>query len=82
MRKLANILLIWKNELIESADRIELAHVLGWQCVVKSLKAKINMLSRQRPLFGCSSKNRFQPFVSFQTSRQNMFISTSSMTGW
>ena len=34
MRKLASIQRIWKIELIEGADRIELAHVLGWQCVV------------------------------------------------
>ena len=34
MRKLASIQLIWKIEPIEGADRIELAHVLGWQCVV------------------------------------------------
>ena len=34
MRKLASIQQIWKIEPIEGADRIELAHVLGWQCVV------------------------------------------------
>lgn len=34
MRKLASIQKIWKIEPIEGADRIELAHVLGWQCVV------------------------------------------------
>ena len=34
MRKLASIQRIWKIEAIEGADRIELAHVLGWQCVV------------------------------------------------
>ena len=33
MRKLASIQRIWKIEPIEGADRIELAHVLGWQCV-------------------------------------------------
>jgi RNA ligase (TIGR02306 family) len=33
-RKLASIQRIWKIEPIEGADRIELAHVLGWQCVV------------------------------------------------
>ena len=33
-RKLASIQRIWKVEPIEGADRIELAHVLGWQCVV------------------------------------------------
>ena len=34
MRKLASIQRIWKVGPIEGADRIELAHVLGWQCVV------------------------------------------------
>ena len=34
MRKLASIQRIWKIEPIEGADRIELASVLGWQCVV------------------------------------------------
>ena len=34
MRKLASIQRIWKIEPIEGADRIELAQVLGWQCVV------------------------------------------------
>lgn len=34
MRKLASVQKIWKIEPIEGADRIELAHVLGWQCVV------------------------------------------------
>ena len=34
MRKLASIQRIWKIESIEGADRIELAHVLGWQCVI------------------------------------------------
>lgn len=35
MRKLASIQRIDSIEPIEGADRIELAHVLGWQCVVK-----------------------------------------------
>ena len=34
MRHLASIQKIWKIEPIEGADRIELAHVCGWQCVV------------------------------------------------
>ncbi len=34
MRKLASVQRIWKIEPIEGADLIELAHVLGWQCVV------------------------------------------------
>lgn len=34
MRKLASIQRIWRIDPIEGADRIELAHVLGWQCVV------------------------------------------------
>ena len=33
-RKLASIQRIWKTEPIEGADKIELAYVLGWQCVV------------------------------------------------
>ena len=33
-RKLASIQRIWKIEPIDGADRIELAHILGWQCVV------------------------------------------------
>ena len=34
MRKLASIQRVWKTEPIEGADRIELAYVLGWKCVV------------------------------------------------
>lgn len=34
-RKLASIQRIWKIEPIEGADRIELAYVCGWKCVVK-----------------------------------------------
>lgn len=34
MRKLASVQYIHQIEPIEGADRIELAHVLGWQCVV------------------------------------------------
>ena len=34
IRKLASVQVVWKIEPIEGADRIELAHVLGWQCVV------------------------------------------------
>lgn len=34
MRKLASIQTITKIEPIDGADKIELAHVLGWQCVV------------------------------------------------
>ena len=34
MRKLASIQRVYKVGPIEGADRIELAHVLGWQCVV------------------------------------------------
>ena len=34
MRKLASVQCVWSVEPIEGADRIELAHVLGWQCVV------------------------------------------------
>ena len=34
MRKLASIQRVYEIEPIEGADRIELAHVLGWKCVV------------------------------------------------
>lgn len=34
MRKLASVQCVWKTEPIPDADRIELGHVLGWQCVV------------------------------------------------
>ena len=34
MRKLASIQRVYQIDPIEGADRIELAHVLGWQCVV------------------------------------------------
>ena len=42
MRKLASIQMVWKIEPIEGADRIELAHVLGWQCVVNKGQFKEN----------------------------------------
>ena len=35
LRKLASIQKVLKVEPIEGADRIELVHVLGWQCVAK-----------------------------------------------
>ena len=38
MRKLASVQKVWKVEPIDGADRIELAHVLGWQCVVNKGK--------------------------------------------
>ena len=34
MRKLASVQRVWDIEPIEGADRIELASVLGWKCVV------------------------------------------------
>lgn len=40
MRKLASIQKIWNIEPIEGADRIELANVLGWQCVVNKNQFK------------------------------------------
>ena len=39
-RKLASVQRVWKMEPIEGADRIELAHVLGWQCVVNKGQIK------------------------------------------
>ena len=44
-RKLATIQTIWKIEPIEGADRIELAYVLGWQCVVNKDKFKVGDLA-------------------------------------
>ena len=41
MRKLASIQRIWNIEPIDGADRIELAHVLGWQCVVNKGQFKL-----------------------------------------
>ena len=40
MRKLASIQQVLSVEPIEGADRIELAHVLGWQCVVNKGQLK------------------------------------------
>ena len=40
MRKLASIQRVWDIEPIDGADRIELAHVLGWQCVVNKGQLK------------------------------------------
>ena len=40
MRKLASVQCVWNVEPIEGADRIELAHVLGWQCVVNKSEFK------------------------------------------
>lgn len=40
MRKLASVQRVYAIEPIEGADRIELAHVLGWQCVVNKGKFK------------------------------------------
>ena len=44
MRKLASIQKIKKLEIIEGADAIEKAHVLGWQLVVKKDEFKIGDL--------------------------------------
>jgi RNA ligase (TIGR02306 family) len=44
-RKLASIQKIWKIEPIEGADRIELAYVLGWQCVVNKDKFNVGDLA-------------------------------------
>ena len=53
MRKLASIQRIWKIESIEGADRIELAHVLGWQCVVNK--------GQFRPMARRTVQLRFSP---------------------
>ena len=45
MRKLASIQRIWQIEPIEGADRIELAKVLGWQCVVNKDQFQPNDLA-------------------------------------
>lgn len=34
MRKLASVQRIWDIQPIDGADRIEMAKVLGWKCVV------------------------------------------------
>jgi RNA ligase (TIGR02306 family) len=39
-RKLASVQRVWKIEPIDGADKIELAHVLGWQCVVNKNQFK------------------------------------------
>lgn len=44
MRKLASVQRIWDIEPIEGADRIELAHVLGWTVVVKKGEFKVGDL--------------------------------------
>ena len=49
MRKLASIQKIRKIEPIDGADRLELAHVLGWQCVVK--KDECELLGNKLPSF-------------------------------
>ena len=41
MRKLASIQQVISVDAIEGADRIELAHVLGWQCVVNKGQLKV-----------------------------------------
>lgn len=45
MRKLASIQEVKSVEPIEGADRIELAHVLGWQCVVNKGQFKAGDLA-------------------------------------
>ena len=45
MRKLASIQRIRDIEPIDGADRIELAHVLGWQCVVNKGVFQVNDLA-------------------------------------
>lgn len=45
MRKLASLQIVKKIEPIQGADRIELAHILGWQCVVGKGQFKENDLA-------------------------------------
>lgn len=40
MRKLASIQKVWSIEPIDGAEKIELAHVMGWQCVVNKNQFK------------------------------------------
>ena len=44
MRELASIQRIWKMDPIEGADKIELANVLGWQCVVNKRSIQVKRL--------------------------------------
>ena len=45
MRKLASIQQIMSIEPIDGADHIELAHVLGWQCVINKGQFKAGDLA-------------------------------------
>lgn len=69
MRHLASIQRIWKIEPIEGADRVELAHVLGWQCVVSKGQFKpmnlcvyfeIDSFLPERPCFEFLRKTSFK----------------------
>lgn len=69
MRKLASVQRIWKIEPIEGADRIELANILGWQCVVNKGQFKpgdlgvyfeIDSFLPERPEFEFLRKSSFR----------------------
>ena len=69
MRKLASIQIIHDIEPIEGADRIELAHVLGWQCVVnkgqfkdgdKAVYFEIDSFLPIRPVFAFLSSSSYK----------------------
>ena len=56
MRKLASIQKIWDITPIEGADRIELAHVEGWQSVViKALLSQWIIVCTLRLIRSCQS---------------------------
>lgn len=68
-RKLASIQKIYKLEPIENADRIELASILGWQCVVKKGEFKegdlcvffeIDSVLPEKPVFEFMRERKFR----------------------
>ena len=72
-RKLASIQKIWNLSSIEGADRIELAHVLGWQCVVNKgqfqpMDKAVYLRSTTSCLFGMHSSLCVNPATKRLTS--------------